>query len=342
MIKSKILVVLGVALAVLLAINLVQRSGHKKATSQSATAVIIPGPIVADDLSRISLGFGDNAETVVLNHQPTGWVIDTAWGAAVDQTRVDALVRNLQGLTGEYRSDNAAVLSDYGLADDNAVHINATNTAGETVIGLKVGRKPERYPGNFVRLSGENSVYVCQKNILGQLGIYGEPEAPKSRYFLDLQAVKEDRLAVDKIVLKGDQELTLVKKFAVEEPDSAGAEPTIDRNTWEWELAGHAKAALAKTKVDAVLNSLVVIRAADIVDPDADLASYGLDSPARQASLYLQDGRVVTLNFGGEHTASAGSPAGTFMQVAGQKTVWVVTEYSIKNIFKTESELESE
>ena len=41
MMKTKNLVLLGIVLAVLLGINLMQKSGHKKATSQSSVAEII-------------------------------------------------------------------------------------------------------------------------------------------------------------------------------------------------------------------------------------------------------------------------------------------------------------
>jgi len=339
MIKTKNLVILGVALVVLFGINMMQKSGHRTATNQSSVTVVIPGPIAADDLQSITLGYGDEAESVVLDHTPTGWVVASAWGAEADATRIEALVRNLQGLTGEYRSDNGEVLADYGLADNNAVHIRATGSGNEPGFGLEVGRKPERYPGNFVRLPDENRVYVSQKNLLAQLGLYGEPQAPENRYFLQLQAVKEDRLQVDQVSITDGHTLTLVKKFAVEEPDSAGAEPSLDRNTWEWELAGGKKASLAKTKVDAVLNSLVAIRATDVVDPTADLATYGLDNPSRHAELKLADGGIVSLDFGADREATEGVPAGTYLKVGDKPTVWVATEYAIKNIFKSLDEL---
>ncbi len=135
-----------------------------------------------------------------------------------------------------------------------------------------------------------------------------------------------------------------MKDFA-EEPVAEGAEtsePVLDRNTWEWQLAGKPGVALAKTKVDAVLNSLVAIRANDLADPTADLTGYGLDQPGRRAELHLQDGRTLELNFGLEREAVDDAPAGTYLQIAGQSTIWVVTEYAVKNIFKELAELKPE
>jgi len=343
MIKTKNLLILGVALVVLLGVSLMQRTGHKKATSQSSVNELLTAGVVPADLSRITLGQGPAAEAVVLSNTPTGWQVDTTWKAKASQERIDTLVRNLTGLTGEYRSDSAEVLPDYGLGDSTAVHIRAYDPAGAVIMALDVGRKPERYPGNFVRQPDNNRVYVSQTNLLAQLGIYGEPELPQGRYFLDLQAVKEDRLDVDSMVIGGpDGNLTLVKKFAEDKPDSTGAVPTVDRNTWEWQLSGQPGTALAKTKVDAVLNSLVAIRANDLVDPAATAATYGLDKPGHRAELHLQDGRVIGLNFGDAREKVDKAPAGTFMQIDDQDNVWVVTEYAVNNIFKGLDELKSD
>jgi len=116
----------------------------------------------------------------------------------------------------------------------------------------------------------------------------------------------------------------------------------LDRNTWEWQLAGPDQTALMKTKVDAVLNSMVAVRATDLVDPKADLATYGLFEPRRSASFTLQDGRIINLIFGDKREAVDGAPAGTFMQMSGEATIWVVTDYAVNNIFKSLADLKQE
>ncbi len=345
MVKTKNLVILGVVLVVWLGTSLFQKNAHRKATSQPAEAVLVPDGFVPADLSRITLGQGGLNEAVVLTNTPTGWMVDTAWNARASLDRIESLVRNVTGLTGEFRSDSGEVLGDYGLGDNDALLIRAYNPAGDLVIALDVGGKPERHPGNFVRQPDNNKVYVTQKNLLGQVGIYGEPEAPGNRYFLELQALQEDRLEVDRMVVdNGDQRLEF-RKVLAQDPVVEGAEDapaTFDRNTWEWRLAGEQGAALAKTKVDAVLNSLVAIRATDLVDPQVDLTEYGLDQAGRQAKLFMQDGRVLQLNFGRDREAADGAPAGTYMQMDGESTVWVVTEYAVNNIFKDLAELLAE
>ena len=348
MITTRNLSILAVVLIALFGISLLQKSGHEKSTSRSSVTELVATGLTADDLDRITIGYGSDSEAVVLVRTPAGWVVETAWNAAASQQRIDALVRNLTGLTGEFRSDSAEVLADYGLDGAGSVTVRATGTDGATAIALDVGRKPERYPGNFVRRPDDNRVFVSQKNVLSQLGIYGDPELPQSRFFLELQAVQEDRLAVDRIVVQGvDFAWDLAKEFAAaapvpDAPDSAAAAPGIDRNTWEWQATTGSGPALAKSKVDAVLNALVAIRATDLVDPGADAAVYGLANPGRRAELHLQDGSAIVLEFGDDRAAAEGVPAGTYMRRVGEPTVWVVTEYAMKNIFKPLAELQAE
>jgi hypothetical protein len=355
--KNRNILILAVVLVVLLAISLAQKAGHKKSTSRSATVQVVEGTFTADQLGRITLGRGSDAEAVELLAGPTGWVVASAWDTPASQSRIDALLRNLSDLAGEFRSDDASVLADYGLADTSAVLVRAYDKDGEQVIAVDVGGKPERFPGNFVKRPGSNAVYLSQTNLLSQMGLYSDPGIPGNKHFLELQVVQEDRLAVDKVILQdGDQVLEMIKEFAevLPEPETdgqaaedqeatrGGAEdepPALDRSTWEWKLTAPRTKALAKTKADGVLITLVNIRATDVADPTADLASYGLSDPARKATLVREDGSELTVSFGDTKEAEEGAQAGVWMMVDGQPGVWIVSDYSVKNIFKTEEEL---
>jgi len=345
MIRPKNLAILAVVVVVLLGISVMQQARHRSATSRSTTEVLVPGELTADGLSRIEAGRGDQPQLVDLESAPDGWIVATGWNAAADRSRVDGLLRGLSGLRGEFRSDDAAVLADYGLDDAAAVSLHLVDKDGQDVVRLLVGRKPEGYPGNFVRKAGSNAVYLSETGILGLLGVYDETKAPQPRYFYDLQAVKENRLDIDAMVVDDDgATLDLVKEFAVVAPAEgdtlSSAEP--DRSTWEWKLAGDDRIALAKTKVDAVLNSLVNIRAVDLADPAADPAAYGLAEPKRTARLVRADGSELRLEFGGQRPETEGVQAGTWLRVAGKPAVWVVTDYTVNGIFKSLDELKVE
>ena len=346
MIKTKNLVILVVALAVLFGISQIQKTNHRKSVSGSSVTVVLDGATTKDELSRITVSHGLNTDVVDLVSTTEGWVVASAWNTKASEERIDTLLRNLENLTGEFRSDSESVVADYGLGGDTSIRIRAFSPGGDEVLALDVGNSAERSPGHFIKSPGGSAVYLTQKSVLSHLGLYSGPARPKSTHFIELQAVKEDRLAVNQILLEnGDEQLDLIKDFAMIQPaadDTTGAEPTVDRKTWEWKLNAPQSKALAKTKVDGVLGALVSIRAVDVDDPSADPATYGLDDPTKQAILSMEDGRRIVLEFGNVRAADGDKPAGTWMKIQGEPAIWVVTEYAVNNAFKKLEDLLAE
>ncbi len=371
MLSRKTLAILAAVVAALIVISVLQSVGHRRATSRDATAVLVAGEYKADDLGRIVLGRGAEPEAVVLEAGPDGWRVRSAWNARASRERIDGLLKALADLSGEYRSDKREVLADYGLAADAAVTIRAFGKDGREVLALEVGNRPEGAAGNFVKLPGKDEVYITPSGVLSQLGIYGAPETPLPRAFLDLMAVHEDRAQVDVIRLRDkDGTRELVKVLSAEVPAGADSATVASaRATWEWKTGGgkspngkspngkspngkspngkspngkspNGKAPnLAKAKVDPVLNALVSVHANDLDDPGAPAAAYGLDTPSREAVLVMADGRQLALEFGNDRPAVGDKPGGTWMRVRGQPEIWVVTEYMLKNVFKPVAEL---
>ncbi len=340
--NTRNLIILVVVLVVLGGISLLQRSSHHRQTSRAATEILVPDQYTADDLDRITLGQGKQEVTVDLVRAPDGWKVASSWNVKAAANRIDGLLKAVGNLSGEFRSDKAEVVADYGLADSSAVHIRLYKD-DKPVVFLEVGNRSQGQPGNFVRLGDSHAVYLSTVSLLSPLGIYGDLIPPKNRHFLDLQAVKEDRLAVDRIILRdGRHVIEMQKEFSMTEPDSAdttGAAPRPDRSVWEWKLIKPRQAALAKTKADGVLGTLVSIRATDVGDPDQDIAAIGLDKPSRTATLVKEDGSEIVLEFGNTREAEGDHPAGTWMRVKGDDTLWVVTDYTTKNIFKQVDDL---
>ena len=352
MLKNRNILILALVLVVLGGISLLQKAGHKKDTNRSATVTVIEETFTPDQLDRITLGLGQEEVVVDLVSTPAGWVLASNWDAPANLARIETLLRNAGGLTGESRSASESVLADYSLSSEMAVKIRAYDKQGALALAVDVGGQPERFPGNFVRRPDSHEVYLSQINLLAQLGLYNGPERPDYKHFLELQAVQEDNLAVDRVILNdGGQMLEMVKEFAVVPPaavaDSAGeaslptedAPAELDRTTWEWKLVTPRSAALAKTKADGVLNSLAKIRATDVDDPQGDLEAYGLAVPTRTATITREDGSNLTLEFGSTREAEEGGQAGVWMMVRGLPRIWVVTEYTVKNIFKSVEDL---
>lgn len=343
MVTRRNLVILAALLVVLAGISVAQKLGHRRATSREASAVLVEGTNTADAVGRIELGRGAEPRAVVLAAAPDGWRVETSWNARASRERVDALLSALSGLSGEYRSGSRDVLADYGLDDAGAVTIRAFGRDGQPLFGLDVGRRPEGGAGNFVRRPGDDDVYLSPAGVLAQLGIYGEPALPAGRHFLDLQAVREEREAVDAIRLRDAGGTREYRKVFAAPAGADSAQTAAVRKTWEWQAApGTRGPAPAKSKLDAMLASLVSVRASDLGDPAAPATGYGLDAPAREAALVMADGREVVLEFGADRPAEGDKPGGTWLRVRGDPSVWVATEYTVRNIFKSPDELKAD
>ncbi len=346
MVNTRNLIVLGAVLLVLVGVSMLQKSKHEKATSSSATALLVDGEMSTENISRISLGFGSQDDAVVLANGPDGWIVESYFNAGANQQRIESLLRSFSNLSGEFRSDNQSVLGDYGLLDEQALTVRGLDLSGEEVFAVKVGQSPQGFSGNFMRLADSNKVYLSQTGMLSSMGIYGEPELPKNQHFLELQAVKENSQNIDRLTIAdGNQIRVFSKQFGLIEPaegSDEGAEATPDRTIWTWQLDGKSATDLAKTKIDGILNSSVSIRANDVADPTASPERYGLENPVRKLTLKRQDGSELILEFGNNREAADGVTAGTYMRMTGDSSIWLVTEYTIKNIFKSLDELKTE
>ncbi len=346
MIKTKNLVILAAVLLVLGGVSFMQKSQHQKDTNSSATELLTSGDFNLDNISRLSLGFGANHEAVVLVAGPDGWLIESHHSAGADEQRITTLLHNFSNLAGEFRSDSGKILGEYGLQDDQAVTVRGLDKSGTEVLAINLGRTPRGFQGQFMRTPESNKVYLSQAALLSNLGIYGEPETPKVQFFLNLQACKESLPDLDGMKLRdGETTLAFTKKFSVTQPAEGAPEgtlPATDRSTWQWLLDGKLATDLAKTKIDRLLGSGASIRANDVANPTVPKAEYGLDNPARVLTLIRQDGSEMVLEFGNSREAVDDLTAGTYMIVSGQPTIWVVTDYTVKNIFKSRDDLKTE
>jgi hypothetical protein len=344
MLNRRNLLILTGILVVLIVISVAQRRTPTERNSE----VLVAGEYARSDLGRLTIGYGQDAEAVVLENGPEGWFLPTAWNARASDQRLDALLQSLSELRGEFRSDSPEVVPDYGFSDSTTVTLRGYDPGGGELFALEVGGKPEGGRGNFVKRPGSDEVFLTGANLLSNLGLWSGPDRPTSRHFLELQAFRGEREAVDRLVLGGAEELTLIKEFETIVPDSAvadstGAEPTVDRSQWEWRLEGPdgEKLGMAvKTRADGVLGAAVNVRAQDVVDPHHSLEGYGLGDGARTVTIVLADGSERRLAFGDQREAEGDQPGGYYMvDLDAPDTVWVVGEYAANNIFKSREDL---
>jgi len=346
MLNRKNLLLLAAILVVLVVISVVQDRSHERSTSRPSSEVLVPGEFARADLDRLTIAHGGEVAVEMVAGPDGDWRLATAHDARVNAQRLDTLLDSLSDLRGEFRSDAAAVVPDYGFTDSTTITITGLGPGGDEVLAIEVGGKPQGSQGNFVKRPGSDEVYLTQTNLLSNLGLWTGPERPTSRHFLELQALRVEKRDVDAVRVESpDGTLVLVKEFAMVEPapdDTVRTEPFADRDTWEWRLEdgqGRDLGTAVKTKADAVLNAATSIRAQDVADPGADLAAYGLDAPARTVTLTHGDGTTTVLRFGDEREAGDKTPGGHYALLGEDPTVWVVGTFTVNNIFKERGDL---
>ncbi|MBU0743559.1 DUF4340 domain-containing protein [bacterium] len=330
------LYLLSLAVVVLIGLALVQKSSHDRSTSASDTSPVLGTVFAADEINRVLVSGGADSTEVVLERLPDHWVARSAWNHPVDQRKIDELLATLDGLTGQYRSDSAAILADYGLGPDaEPVTLTLYGKEWEPVYTLEIGRKPASGAGAFVRDPASNAVFLTRANVLGKLGMHAGPAGPENKFFLDLKVFDCKREDIEAITLHdGNRTLAMEKVFtapAAAEGDTVTAEP--DRSTWEWVLVEPERRPLAKTKVDGIMNALTNIQASDIDDPKTPMEDYGLWKAARRVEVALADGTDFELRVGELREHDAGQKD-YFVMTSRDRTIWTLRDYKIDQIFK--------
>ncbi len=339
--SKRTLITLGLLVVALLALNILQKQTHDRTTSASDTDPVLSNAFVADEINRILIADADSTD-VVLERLPDHWVARSAWSHPVEQRKVDELMTELDGLSGQYRSDNPDILVDYGLGPDaTPVTITLFGAEWEPVYTLEVGRKPDTGSGSFVRDPQNDAVFLTRANILGKLGMYTGLAKPENKFFLDLKVFECGREDIEDIVLyRGDETLAMEKVFTTPEPAEGDTiAPVPDRSTWEWVLVEPERLPLAKSKVDGIMNALTNLRAADVDDPGAAMDEYGLWKADRRVAIALADGSEFELRIGAVCEGTAEGQTEYYVMTSMDRTIWVLSGYKVDQIFKELADL---
>jgi hypothetical protein len=311
---------------------------------------IVEGTLSTDDVFGIDVYRGTNEEDgFQLVKRGDLWVMTNHFDAPANVNKVRTLLGNLESMEGEYRSDDPSVLADYDLDDSTAVHCVVKNEQGEPKVDLLIGKRSGS--GCFVRFTGSPEVLLANQNLLNDFGIWGEDLGdPNRSAWLDLVAFKVERDDVRDIDLTwSDGHLDMKKEF--QEPpktepaatDTTAAETTPPAppppTEYEWRVTAPKSFLAVKTKADGILNSLVNLRARDVVARDGDLDSYGLTGKCDQVVVTEADSTAHTLLFGNPLPDDENQ---FYFKVKGEDLVWSMPKYVRTNIFKKPSDLEPE
>lgn len=114
------------------------------------------------------------------------WRIPALWNIKADPLKINYLFNELLNASMELRGSTQEVLSDFGFVDGETAILTLSST-GKSVLKLVVSPRIA-VEGVFVRLDGQNSVYLIDKNLWSLLGVFGDPKSEefKPDFWADL------------------------------------------------------------------------------------------------------------------------------------------------------------
>jgi hypothetical protein len=210
------------------------------------------------------------------------WIVEDLYGAYADEAKIDALFNALTKLKGDVRSDDRALLADYGITDAQGIHVRLEK-AGAILAQLVIGTKKSGLNGSFVRVIGSNAVYAVDENILMPLGFWGDvkEEDFSAETWTDKKPLAIESLQVESLKLV-EKDKTLLDIARV-----PGGQPG------EWRFAATHPKPVDPAKVTALLTAIKNLRAQSVVSPQDWSASGTADWTL---SLGKAGGKTLTLS----------------------------------------------
>lgn len=183
--KKKNLIILCIIFLVLISLTFFKKSVKPQVSMTEEVSDIIAPSIDLDGLTEIIIRMGDGKsddidkpKNVHLAKEGDHWVVKTHYGVYARDQVIAPLIEKLDQLKGELRSNKKGILQDYGIDDEQAVHIQLHRQDADH-IDVAVGTQKAGYQNNFVRVGGTNAVYIVAENLLAVLGVRGEGEDQK-------------------------------------------------------------------------------------------------------------------------------------------------------------------
>lgn len=273
-----ILVFLG-----LLVLMFVKQAAIKKAEApkkESEPEVLtLTDELSSGFISGITVYKGDAEDKkIVFEKDSAGnWSIQKKFGLKARKEAVEALLKELTGLSGEVRGDSKDVFPDFAITDTQGIHIILGANAPEPLLHLVVSFTKPAWNMNFIRLFDSEKIVLVSRDILSRLNLYSKDAALDDTYFADFKALDLDINSVRRLVIKKGADLPIILEKREGKDPAAGL---------IWQFEGGGTTAVDPARVEEYLQHCANMYAMDSLDPKG--AAYGFDNPFMTVSLFLQ------------------------------------------------------
>jgi len=313
-----ILIVLGVLAALL------KRS---PALAQLAEEVglerLMPQTLPTDSISGFDLYHGTKPQEIVrLRKRDGAWVVTSHFDTPGNSTKIQQLLTQLSTLQGELRADSTALLGDFQLTDEQALHLKIYTDASDKPAFYLLAGKGSGSNG-FMRRAGEGRVYNVNLYLQSTAGLVSgtTDQAPSAKPWLELRIQNIPKEQVTAVELHSP---------------ARGLRFTTQPSAPAWQLVSpELKYSVKSDAVEGLVTTLRTLQGDDVADP-AQTAEYGLDTPPYRATLTVQpsgqEARQVAVRFGNEIPEKNGS---RYARLGDTGPVYMVPQWTVQRLFPT-------
>ena len=127
-------------------------------------------------------------EIVRLRQRDGAWVVNSHFDTPGNSTKIQQLLTQLSTLQGELRADSTALLSDFQLTDEQALHLKVyTESPDKPALHLLAGKGSGE--NGFMRRAGEGRVYSVNLHLQSLAGLSSgtTEQALSAKPWLDLR-----------------------------------------------------------------------------------------------------------------------------------------------------------
>lgn len=321
--KPKHLLILGVILGVLV-LGVIAKQFVKP--PEIATEEYAPLELSFDEarVSKIEIKKGREEKLVELIKEGEKWRVANFLNARADQDKIREFIKMLREAKGELRAKDKSLFGDFSISEEQAYSILLSDEQGALLFQIFLGEKKPKYDAVFLRKGDSEMVYYVDRDIFGQMGLWGDPttERPKREHWASLRILDS---SIDQIQRLEVRRFLKGKGFV-----SAGIFREVDPNDpskkrWKF-LRETIPFALDAEKVKQFLNSLKDWKATQVLDPAGK--DFDFSKPEWQMRLSLEGGGEIVLSKGKVDEATR-EP---YLQVSGDAVIFRISDYTLKNM----------
>jgi hypothetical protein len=300
---------------------------------------LVPQTLHTDSITGFDLYRGAQPQEVVRLRQRDGaWVVTSRFDTPGNSTKIQQFLTQLSTLQGELRSDSMALLGDFQLTDEQALHLKVySDTPDKPALYLLAGKGSG---GNgFVRRAGEGRVYYVNVHVQSLAGLTSgtTEQALSAKPWIDLRLQNVPKEQVAAVELRSPtRALRFTTQPAAPTGGTDAAQTPAAPPAPVWTLVAPELAYSVKSDaVEGLVTTLRALQGDDVVDP-AQTEEYGLNAPPYRAILTVhpsdQEARQTAVLIGNEVPEKSGS---RYARLGDVGPVYIVPQWVMQRLFPT-------